>query len=115
MCGGELAPSVDHPTRPGEPLFLLFDFTHNLKNIFNNFVNKQRFNLPTSGFEDILGSACTAMFSHINKLYALEEYKTLKIAFRLKKASLNPSNIARTSPQHALSEYSSLSFESLKN
>jgi len=31
MCGGELTHSVEHPTRKGERLFLLFYFTHNLK------------------------------------------------------------------------------------
>ena len=36
---------------------------------------------------------CLADFGHIKRLYALEEHKTLKIAFFLKKASLNPSNI----------------------
>jgi len=32
MCGGELAHSVEHPTRRGERLFLLIDFAHSLKN-----------------------------------------------------------------------------------
>ena len=61
-------------------------------------------NVPTVGHEDVLGTSCVAYFSNITHLYALEEDKPLKMAFALKKASLNPSNIARTSPQHALSE-----------
>jgi len=32
MCGGELAHSVEHPTRRGERLFLLIDFAHSLEN-----------------------------------------------------------------------------------
>jgi len=44
------------------------------------------------------------MFSHFKQLYALEESQTRKIAYALRKALLNPSNIGRTSPQHALSE-----------
>lgn len=104
ICGGKLSHSVVHPTRPNELLFLLFDFTHNIKNIFNNFLNKSRMNVPTKGHEQILGNDCTAFFAHINRLYGLEEHKALKIAFKLKKASLNPSGLARTSPQHALSK-----------
>jgi len=87
MCGGELAHSVEHPTRRGERLFLLFDFTHNLKNIFNKFVNKERFRIPIDGYEDIFGNSCfhllnncmhwkkarNALFSHMKQLYALEE------------------------------------------
>ena len=104
LCGGALTHSVVHPTRQTERLFLLFDFTHNLKNVFNAFVNKDRMNVPTNGYELILEEKCLALFSHIKRLYALEEGKSLKIAHSLKKASLNPSNIARTSPLHALSK-----------
>lgn len=108
LCGGKLQHSISHPTRPGERLFLLFDFTHNFKSIFNSFINKDRMHLPTNGYEDMLGEMCTAFFSHIKRLYAMEEHKTLKVAFSLKKASLNPSSIARTSPQHALSKFNQM-------
>lgn len=33
LCQGKLKPYIDHPTRPEEKLFLLFDFTHNFKNV----------------------------------------------------------------------------------
>ena len=102
LCGTELKPCVPHPTKPDELLFLFFDFTHDFKNIFNNFLNKGMFKLPTQGFEEIFGEVCSPQFSHIKKVYSLEESKTLKVAHKLKKALLNPSNIARTSPQHAL-------------
>ena len=48
-------------------------------------------------FEEI-----SPQFSHIKMIYALEENKTLKVAHKLKKVLLNPSNITRTSSQHAL-------------
>ena len=51
-----------------------------------------------SGHESVLADHCVAEFFHINRLYALEEHKTLKIANKLKKNSLNPSSIAKTSP-----------------
>ena len=35
-------------------------------------------NLPTDGFEDIIGDTCIASFDHIKKLYAHEEEKALK-------------------------------------
>ena len=61
--------------------------------------------LPTSQHEEILGDTCTAKFSHIAYLYALEEHKNLKIAHNLKKVLLNASSIARTPPQHALGKF----------
>lgn len=60
--------------------------------------------LPTNGFEHLLGDSCIAFFNHLKQLYALEEEKPLKIAHGLKKVSLNPSNLARISPMHALGE-----------
>lgn len=104
LCGGQLENSIQHPLRKEERLFLMFDFTHNMKNIYNNFVNRKIMHPPTSGHEHVLGNSCTARFAHISRLYALEEDKSLKIACDLKKVSLNPSSIARTSPQHALSK-----------
>ena len=102
LCDGELKPCIPHPTKPDELLFLLFDFTHNFKNIFNNFLNRNMFYIPTQGFEKTLGQVCSPCFNHIKKIYMIEENKTLKVAHKLKKVSLNPSSIGRTSPQHAL-------------
>ena len=58
-----------------------------------------------SGYDEILGKSCTAKFEHVHRLYSLEKGKSLKIACDLKKASLNPSSLARTSPQHALGKF----------
>ena len=67
--------------------FFLFDFTHNFKNIYNNFVNKQRMHPPILGHERVLGKSCVAEFAHIKHLYALEEGKPIKITHALKKSS----------------------------
>ena len=100
-----LSISIVQPTKPDERLFLLFDFTHNMKNIFNNFLNKNVMHIPAKAdVSNILGGKCIAKFSDIKRLYAIEEHKPLKMAHRLRKASLNPSNLARTSPHHALSK-----------
>ena len=72
-------------------------------NIFNNFLNKQKFNIPTNGHEN-----CFPSFSHLRHVYALEESKVLKIAHVLKKSSLNPSSIAKTSSHHARGEHNIL-------
>ena len=47
---------------------------------------------------------CVAQFSHIKRLYALEESKTLKVAFALTKVLLNPSSLSRISPLHDVSK-----------
>ena len=104
LCLGNLRHSILHPNRKDENLYLLFDFTQCLKNIFNNFLKKNLMHLP-SGHESVFGDHCVAEFSHIKWLYALEEHLTLKIAHKLKKSSLNPSSIAKTSPLHAFSKY----------
>jgi len=65
-------------------------------------------NPPVHGNEQVLGKSCAAKYDHIHRLYALEEDKSLKIACDFKKASLNPSSIVRTSPQHALGKFNLL-------
>ena len=75
LYGRNLQPYILHPTRNEKLLFLIFDFTHNLKNIFNNFLSKKRMHIATSGLETVLGSLCLGLFSHIKQLYALEEHK----------------------------------------
>ena len=105
LCQGSLHHCIPHPKQKDEYLYLMFDFTHCLKSIFNNFLNINCMHLPSTGYEAILGDFCAAEFSHIKCLCALEEHKNLKIAHKLKKNSLNPRSIARTSPLHAFSKY----------
>ena len=57
------------------------------------------------GDNSVFEKKCVAQFSHINRLYAIVKHKPIKVAYSLKKVSLNPSNIARTSPHHALSKF----------
>ena len=104
LCSRKLTDFIKHPRLPGEKLFFLVDHIDNQKNIFNVFVNKVRMHVPTNKYKQFIGQSCITFFSHVKRLYALEENKPLKIAHTLKKASLNPSNIDRTSPQHALSK-----------
>ena len=46
----------------------------NFKNILNNFNDKGQFNIPTTGYEDVLEKSCTPSFSHIKHLYALRKH-----------------------------------------
>ena len=73
LCyGKELSTSIEHPLRNKERLFLLFDFIHNLKNIFYNFVNRKRYHAPeiaNANAQHILGGKRLAQFEHINRLY----------------------------------------------
>ena len=39
LSNRSLESSIEHPTVPNERLFLCFDTTHNLKNVFNNWVS----------------------------------------------------------------------------
>jgi hypothetical protein len=112
LCGGTLKVSVPHPCRPTSPLFLLFDMTHNIKNVFNNFERRKLFImprlppslssslvLPTTNAEN--SAYFSADFSHIQQLYLLESDKPVKAAHKLKKACFNPSSIEKASVKFA--------------
>ena len=59
FCGSNnLTSSVAHPTKPNEILFLLFDFTHNMKNIFNNFVSRKVMHIPEIPDNNVFGGKC---------------------------------------------------------
>ena len=100
---GKLCHSIDHPVLEGQRLLFVLDFTHYFKNIYNSFVNKQRIHPPTLGYKRVLGESSVAEFAPIKNLYALEEGKPIKAYHALKKeVALNPTSLARTSPQYAL-------------
>lgn len=102
MCGGNLKSSIDHPTLANTKLYLLFDPTHNTKNIFNNWVSKKLFILPPGHISD---NEVVADFNHIQQLFTLEETKPLKIAHKLNVTSTGPSRIQKQSIKHALSKF----------
>ena len=67
----------EDPRRSGEKLFLLFG--HNHKNIFNYFLSKEQMHVPTAGFEQILGEACTAFFCISSASWLWKEVKLRKL------------------------------------
>ena len=69
LCNGELKPYVNHPVDNTRPLFILFDSTHNFKNLYNNFQKHDVFNFHNSSDFKF------ASFSHVKHIYELEENK----------------------------------------
>ncbi len=96
---GVLKHCIEHPNMQNKKLFLLFDATHNVKNAYNNWINKGKFTFPQGS--DML-TCKSASFVHIKQLYETEEASVLKVAHRLTASSLHPNNIQRTSPQLSL-------------
>lgn len=94
----EIPSIVEHPNYPDEKLFLLFDSTHNLKNVFNNFHVRQVFRYPTLDGNSI-DKAC---FRDLVSIYKNESGQSLRRAHKLTKDILNPSSTSKVSPKHAL-------------
>ena len=79
----------------GTNLYLLFDVTHNIKNIYNNFQSKKMFICPE--FPPYLNSVTRVCFSDVEELYKSELNKPLKMAYKLNSQILNPKSIEKTS------------------
>lgn len=90
--------------RENERLFLLFDTTHNMKNIYNNWVSRKMFKMPNVNDElgDLIPSDVIVSFNHIKHLYEKEETNVIKVAHALRENALHPSNIQKISPKLAL-------------
>lgn len=100
VCDGQLKTHVvDAAT--GQPLFLIIDPVHTLKNIYNNFQSRKVFQCPALDKE--LPNGCTADFRHIVELYNYEECMSLKKAHQLRPAALQPKSIEKTSVKLAVS------------
>lgn len=78
-----------------QPLFLIFDPVHNLKNLYNNFQSRKSFHCPD--FAINLPHGCRADFNHIVQLFNYEASCALKKAHKLSPSVLNPSSIEKTS------------------
>ena len=93
LCKGQISPSILHPMESESRLFLAFDSVHNLKNCYNNFVNKRNFKCPDwDNFSKVIAPS----FSHIEELYRIERGKPVKLAHKLTDKMLHPSAIEKT-------------------
>jgi hypothetical protein len=102
LCDGELKTQVIDKTT-GQPLFLIIDPVHTLKNVYNNFQCRKTFHCPP--LEDDLPNGCLADFRHIVELFNVEEAKPLKKAHQLRQAALQPKSIEKTSVKLAVSVF----------
>ena len=96
MFGGQWGTSIPNPHSDNSPIFLLFDSTHNIKNMYNNFHKRQTFQYPDGD------SFLTAKFSDIEDLFEEEKKRPLKLAPQINKRHLNPTNLDKLSTKPTL-------------
>jgi len=111
LCDGTLKTSITD-TITGQPVFLIFDPVHTLKNLYNNFQRREIFGCPP--LERNLLHGCSANFRHIAELYHTESTSSEKKAHRLTPATLNPRNIEKTSVKLAVSVFSESTRDALQ-
>ena len=113
LCGGVMKTKIEDLVNK-QPTYLLFDSVHNLKNIFNNFLNRKQFNIPSFKQQTIDFPACTANFSHIEELYKLEVNMLVKKAHKLSNKLFSPSNIDKISVKLAAAVFSESTRDAFK-
>lgn len=87
----------DNPCDPSVKLHLLIDPTHTIKNVYNNFQKRISFRFPTGlPFSH-------ANFNHIKELYDLESTMSVRMAHKLSRIVLSPTNIQRASAKLSFS------------
>jgi len=112
LCNGQLQTSIiDSVT--GQPIFLIFDPVHDLKNVYNNFQSRKTFQCPPMGF-NLPPEGCTAEFQHIIDLFNIEAVMSLKKAHRLSPAVLQPKNIEKLSVKLATAVFNESTRDALQ-
>jgi len=102
LCNGTLSTSVID-TVSQQPIFLILDPVHTIKNVYNNFQGRKVFECPP--MERNLPNGCSANFNHVVELFNMESTMALKKAHRLTPATLNPKSIEKTSVKLAVSVF----------
>ena len=102
LCNGAWKASIPNKYTDGK-IFLIFDPTHIIKNIYNNLVNRRVFEMPC--MTPILDTPLTASFADIEKVYNLECQKPLRIAHRLTETVLKPNSIEKVNVELALAVF----------
>ena len=103
LCGGELKPYIMNPFKKEQRIHLLFDFTHLMKCIYNNFRETECFVCPhfesDESDENAAGGSKSNIypnFAHIRQLEHLERGKPIKIAHKLTEKVLKPLALEKT-------------------
>ena len=111
LCGGALKESIVNPFTGGQ-IFLIFDPTHIVKNIYNNFLSKRVFKLPTMPL--LIPNTITARFDDIVAVHNYECQKPLKIAHCLTDTVLQPKTIEKVNVKLALAVFHESTVNALK-
>ena len=100
LCNGSWKNSIKN-SYAGGTIFLVFNLTHIIKNIYNNFLTKQIFKLPS--LPPLVPNSLTANFSDVQPVYDNECDKPLKIAQKLSNTVLKAKTIEKVNAKLALS------------
>ena len=100
LCGGCWQSSIKNCFSGGR-IFLLFDPTNIVKNIYNNFLTKKIFKKPM--LSPILLQKLTAKFSDVKNVCDLESHDPLRIGHKLTETLLNPKTIEKVNVKLAMS------------
>ena len=99
LCQGKWKTHIPNPYQDGKKIFLLFDSTHLLKNIYHNFRGKECFVCPPPNFSSDDASSKTNLypnFAHVRELQHVEMGKPIKIAHKLNDKVINPRALEKT-------------------
>ena len=97
LCNGTLRTYIQNPYALERKIHLLFDGTHILKCIYNNFRAKDSFVCPPFDGE---GSIKYPSFGHIKELHHLEMGAATKYAHKLSDKVIDPLALEKTNVQH---------------
>ena len=97
--------SIPNRFNSDRPIFIIFDPTHNLKNLYNNFLSRGTFILPGN---------IKIQFSHISELVEEEKQRPIKIAPQIQERYLHPSNLDKLSTKPALAVFNEKTEQALR-
>ena len=100
LCDGVWKESI-HNQYTGGKIFLIFDPTHVVKNIYNNFLTRRVLELPD--FPPLVLEKKKALFTDVEAVCNIECSKPLKIAHELSETVLHPKSVEKVNVKLALS------------
>ena len=112
LCDGAWKEAITKNFTDGK-IFLIFDPTHMIKNIYNIFLAKQIFKLPS--MHCLVPAPFTASFADVETVYNNERKKPLRIAHKLSETVLRPKSIEKVNVNFALSLLHESTINTLKH
>jgi hypothetical protein len=112
LCGGLLQSHFIDPVT-NQPIYLIFDPVHDIKNVYNNFLVRKTFICPPMD-RNLPDDGCIAKFRDIVDLYNMEATMSLKKAHRLTPVALDPKSIEKISVKLATSVFCESTRDALK-